>query len=224
MNVLSICLAWNTCPIWGKCDLKFEKKDWEKCPDQPMKEVLEVRTGNIDDGLCKYCAKKADCRWLEYNKHKGYCVPRCRMYQEQLGFGASDGLPKPAEVYTLPTQATQTVLWQYSTIRNLPTFTIKRNDMELDLPFIIQILTLLGIVWAVYNGVSKPQQKGELTDAVFAERFTQFDRELANLRDNHIHTLDSKLSQHITDNANSNIETVRMLSRIETQIETLLKK
>jgi hypothetical protein len=96
--------------------------------------------------------------------------------------------------------------------------------MELDIPFIIQIFTLLGIIWAVYNGVSKPQQKGELTDAVFEERFTQFDKELANLRDNHIHTLDSKLSQHITDNANSNIETAKTLSRIETQIDMLLKK
>ena len=92
--------------------------------------------------------------------------------------------------------------------------------MELDIPFIIQIFTLLGIIWAVYNGVSKPQQKGELTDAVFAERFTQFDRELANLRDNHIHTLGLKLDKHIEDQHNNEILICEKLARIE----TLLKK
>jgi len=92
--------------------------------------------------------------------------------------------------------------------------------MELDIPFIIQIFTLLGIIWAVYNGVSKPQQKGELTDAVFAERFTQFDQELANLRDNHIHTLVQKLDKHIEDQHNNEIVICEKLARIE----TLLKK
>jgi hypothetical protein len=92
--------------------------------------------------------------------------------------------------------------------------------MELDIPFIIQICTLLGIIWAVYNGVSKPQQKGELTDAVFSEKFTQLDRDLATLRDNHIHTLGQKLDKHIEDQHNSELMICEKLARIE----TLLKK
>jgi hypothetical protein len=96
--------------------------------------------------------------------------------------------------------------------------------MELDIPFILQILTLLGIIWGVYNGINKPQQKGELTDAVFAERFTQFDRELANLRDNHLHTLGIKLDKHIEDQKENEMLVCEKLARIETKQDLILKK
>ena len=95
--------------------------------------------------------------------------------------------------------------------------------MELNISLIIQVCTLLGIGWAVYNSLQKPQQRGELTDAVFSERFTQFDRELANLRDNHIHTLTQKLDKHITDQGANEMLVCEKLARIETLIETLKK-
>ena len=98
---LNVCLAWQFCPKWGNCDLKF--KDFQSCKEQPKEELLEVRTGNIDDGVCKYCAKKPNCAWMMRCKQNGYCVTRCRMWEEQLGFGASDGLPKTVEAYHLPT-------------------------------------------------------------------------------------------------------------------------
>ena len=95
---------------------------------------------------------------------------------------------------------------------------------EENISLIIQIATLIGIGWAVYNSVRKPQEKGELIDAVFSERFTQFDRELANLRDNHIHTIDQKLSQHIEDQHKSEMNNIEKLSRLETKLDTLIRK
>jgi len=88
----------------------------------------------------------------------------------------------------------------------------------------IQIFTLFGIVFGVYFYLRRPQEKGEITDALFAERFTQFDRELANLRDNHIHTIETKLSKHIEDNNNSNIKTVENFAKLFTLIEERLPR
>lgn len=94
----------------------------------------------------------------------------------------------------------------------------------LDISLIIQVCTLLGIGYAVYNSLQKPQQKGELTDAVFSEKFTQLDRELANLRDNHIHTLGQKLDKHISDQAVNEMLVCEKLARIETKQDILLTK
>jgi hypothetical protein len=95
---------------------------------------------------------------------------------------------------------------------------------EDNISLIIQICTLVGIGWAVYNSVRKPQEKGELTDAVFSERFTQFDRELANLRDNHIHSLGLKLDSHVEAQTKNEMQVCEKLARIETKIEVLIQK
>ena len=89
---------------------------------------------------------------------------------------------------------------------------------------LLQLLTLGGVIFAIYAYFRKPQEKGELIDAVFSERFTQFDRELANLRDNHIHTIDQKLSQHIEDQHKSEMNNIEKLSRLETKLDTLIRK
>ena len=95
---------------------------------------------------------------------------------------------------------------------------------EQNISIIIQIATLVGLVFGVYLYFRKPQEKGELTDAVFAQRFTQFDRDLANLRDNHIHTLTTKLDDHIVSQQKNELTVCEKLARIETKIEVLITK
>jgi hypothetical protein len=93
-----------------------------------------------------------------------------------------------------------------------------------NISIVIQIATLVGIIFAVYLYFRRPQEKGELTDAVFTERFTQFDRELANLRDNHIHSLGLKLDTHIDSQQKNEMQVCEKLARIETKIEVLIQK
>ena len=95
---------------------------------------------------------------------------------------------------------------------------------EQNISIVIQIATLVGLVFGVYLYFRKPQEKGELTDAVFAQRFTQFDRDLANLRDNHIHTLTTKLDDHIVSQQKNELTVCEKLARIETKIEVLITK
>jgi flagellar basal body-associated protein FliL len=96
--------------------------------------------------------------------------------------------------------------------------------MDIDLNTILQVVTLGGIVFAVWFAVRKPQEKSEVNDAVFGERFISLEKMVTNLRDNHLHTLDSKLDQHIRENQMVSIETTRSLTRMETLMEQLLKK
>lgn len=92
------------------------------------------------------------------------------------------------------------------------------------LDIIIQVLTLGGIVFAVWLAVRKPQEKSEVNDAVFNERFVALEKMVTNLKDNHIHSLDQKLDGHIASTQMFMLETTRTTSKIETLVEQLLKK
>jgi len=89
---------------------------------------------------------------------------------------------------------------------------------------IMQIATLIGLIFAVYLYFRKPQEKSDITDAVFDVRFNALEKTVINLRDNHIHTLDMKLDKHIQDNQIFMLENTKTCSRIETLIEQLMKK
>lgn len=63
---------------------------------------------------------------------------------------------------------------------------------------------IIGIIFTIYNYFRNPQIRSDKIDALleqklgfvsksFEDRFCRFDRDLVNLRDNHIHTLDTKL-------------------------------
>lgn len=95
---------------------------------------------------------------------------------------------------------------------------------EQNLSIIIQLATLVGIIFGIYFVFRKPQEKSEIVDAVFQERFTQFDRELANLRDNHIHTLQSKMEAHIQESQIVAISSAEKLGRIEGKLDMLINK
>lgn len=80
----------------------------------------------------------------------------------------------------------------------------------------ISVLTLLGIIFAVYLYFRKPQEASEKTDALLQVQVSGLIKELANLKDNHIHTLEIKIT-----------ETKDSLHRLElgmTRLETLMEE
>jgi len=104
-----------------------------------------------------------------------------------------------------------------------------------NISIVIQIATLIGIIFGVYLYFRKPQEKSEQNDAVFSvefknleksfnEKFTQSDRELANLRDNHIHTINEKLDKHIESQSKNEMLVCEKLARIETKQDLILTK
>ena len=88
----------------------------------------------------------------------------------------------------------------------------------------LKILTFIGVIFAVYHFFKKPQEKSEIVDAVFDTKFCNLEKTVINLRDNHLHTLETKLDQHIAQNQMYMLETTKTTTRIETLLEQLLKK
>jgi hypothetical protein len=88
----------------------------------------------------------------------------------------------------------------------------------------LKILTLLGVIFAVYLYFKKPQEDSQIKDVGFEKDLCSLEKMVVNLRDNHLHTLESKLDKHISENQMVAIETTRSLTRMETLMEQLLKK
>lgn len=84
------------------------------------------------------------------------------------------------------------------------------------------ILDIVAVLFVVFLYFKKPQIKSEMFDAVFEEKFKNLNATVVNLRDNHIHTLDSKLDQHIKDNQIASEANIRQMTRIETLLEERL--
>lgn len=100
---------------------------------------------------------------------------------------------------------------------------------------LIGIGSLVTMVITVVMSIKKPQFKSELIDAVFAEKFKNLEtnthekintleKVVINLRDNHIHTIESKLDQHIKDNQLNAESNIRQMTRIETLLEQVIRK
>jgi hypothetical protein len=94
---------------------------------------------------------------------------------------------------------------------------------------------ILSVAFNILQYIRKPQEKSEQNDAVFSvefknlektftERFTQTDRDLANLRDNHLHTVEVKLDKHINDQQTSELTMAKTISRIETLLDERLPR
>jgi len=92
------------------------------------------------------------------------------------------------------------------------------------LTYIIGIATVFSFVFTWYNSIKIPQQRGEIQDEVFKEKFQGLEKIVINLRDNHMHTIEQKLDKHIEENQRDNILHTRQMTRIETLLEQLLKK
>lgn len=107
--------------------------------------------------------------------------------------------------------------------------------MEFNLNTIIQICTLLGLIFAVYLYFRKPQEESFINDKVFEERMlhmreasrveiTGIKELVTNLRDNHLHTIESKLDGHIKDQHANELCIAKQVERITTILDERIPK
>jgi hypothetical protein len=90
--------------------------------------------------------------------------------------------------------------------------------------YALGIVALLNVGAVLWTSIRKPQETSQLNDAIFEERFNSLNATVTNLRDNHLHTLDSKLESHTRENQIFALETTKSLTKLETLMEQLLKK
>ena len=79
-------------------------------------------------------------------------------------------------------------------------------------------------VFAVFLFFRRPQEKGEVNDAIFDERFSALKDLVVNLRDNHLHTIESKLDNHMTSQAQNELAVATKLGGIEAKLDMLINK
>lgn len=83
----------------------------------------------------------------------------------------------------------------------------------IDLQFIIQVCTLIGVLVGVVLFISKPQQRSETADAVFDERLKNVEKHVTN----HImHKLDQNDEEHK--------KIMDCQVRMETKLDILIEK
>ena len=95
---------------------------------------------------------------------------------------------------------------------------------QANLSITIQILTLLGIVWAIYNSLKKPQEKSELNDAVFDNKFLSLENMVKKIELNDLHEIRGMMNTHITNQAVYERETAGKLGGIEAKLDILISK
>jgi hypothetical protein len=92
------------------------------------------------------------------------------------------------------------------------------------LDLVLKVLTLLGVIFAVYLYFRKPAEDSQLKDVGFEKDLASLEKMVINLRDNHIHTLQDGLNKHIQDNQTFALETTKSLTKIETLLEQHIKQ
>ena len=91
------------------------------------------------------------------------------------------------------------------------------------LSIIINGATLIAIVFAVFMYIRNPQEKSAQNDAVYDVKLTNLEALFVNLRDNHFHTIESKLDVHIETQTRNDLILCEKLARIETQLNILIE-
>lgn len=106
---------------------------------------------------------------------------------------------------------------------------------EENISIALQVATVIGMIFAVYLYFRKPQEKSETNDAVFDEKLCNLSKNtdekignlkdlVINLRDNHIHTLQSKLEDHIKESQDIAIKSAERQGEISAKLDMLIKK
>ena len=93
-----------------------------------------------------------------------------------------------------------------------------------DIGFVLGIFWVIGIIFSVFRYFKTPQEKTEKTEVLFWEKISNlqlsmidvkktFDLQIANLKDNHLHSLDLKIDA-VKDSVSSLALVVKWLSVI----------
>jgi len=95
---------------------------------------------------------------------------------------------------------------------------------QANLSITIQVLTLLGIAWAIYNSLKRPQEKSEVNDAVFDNKFLSLENMVKKIELNDLHELRGIMNTHITNQAVYEREMAEKLGGILARLDILIKK
>lgn len=91
----------------------------------------------------------------------------------------------------------------------------------------IQIITLIGIIFAVFLYFKKPQERSEVNDAIFNERMTSYEKtteKAVQLALNHSHTVESKIDRHINESQEVALSVAGKMGSIEAKLDMLINK
>ncbi|MDE2105249.1 MAG: hypothetical protein KGL39_48940 [Patescibacteria group bacterium] len=77
---------------------------------------------------------------------------------------------------------------------------------------------VIGAMFGVYHYFKNPQIKLDKNESLMQQQIVQFGKDLANLRDNHVHTLDEKLDATIKGMNELAIRVERLSTIIEERI------
>lgn len=93
-----------------------------------------------------------------------------------------------------------------------------------NISIVVQICTLLGIIFGVFLYFRKPQEKDEIYKAVLDEKFKILAEKLDLLKNNDLHELKGLMDRHIMNQNISEREVSDKLARLDVRLETLIKK
>ena len=92
-----------------------------------------------------------------------------------------------------------------------------------NLSTLLQIITLIGVIFAVYLYFRKPQETSAENDIRADEKYNALRDIVLNMRDNHLHTLESKIDTHIKESQDVAIIGAEKMGRIEAKQDILLE-
>jgi uncharacterized circularly permuted ATP-grasp superfamily protein len=93
-----------------------------------------------------------------------------------------------------------------------------------NISIVLQLATVIGVIFAVYLYFRTPQEKDEVFKAVLDEKFKNLSEKLDLLKNNDLHELKGLMDRHIMNQGISEREVSDKLARIDTKLEMLNKK
>jgi hypothetical protein len=106
---------------------------------------------------------------------------------------------------------------------------------QANLSITIQVLTLLGIAWAIYASLKKPQEESITNDKVFEEKFTalsaRFDTRFQDMKDgvvkvmqNDLQEVKQGLKDHVTNQGIYERDMAEKYGRFDAKLDVLINK
>lgn len=80
------------------------------------------------------------------------------------------------------------------------------------------VVGILGVIFGVYKYFRDPQIKADKHESLLALQFSQLREEFANLRDNHLHTIETKIDLINTKSNNLALQVEHLSTIIEERI------
>ena len=89
---------------------------------------------------------------------------------------------------------------------------------------ILFLITIATVLVNIYLSLKKPQERGEIVDAVFKVEFDNLKQKLDLIQNNDLHEIKGKIDTHIINQNTNDREVSAKFARLEAQIEMLIKK